>query len=366
MFHSISRKNNMNLVRYYLALCILVNHFASLTGIDIFQLPRIFGGAGSFFALSGFLMFPSYEKRPDPKRFLSRRARRIFPPYFLIVIVAAIGLSLISTIPLSVYFLDPGFWKYVGANLCFLNFLHPDLPGVFDNAPNITASVNGALWTMKGEVLCYLSVPIVYKAIRRSRRFCRNTLAVTVAVCAALYIIFTRINGGSMEVLGKQFNVFMLFFLGALINLELPLFLKYRRHILVFNILLLGADYFSLLEYIPVLGTAYEVALSPFVTGSMVIICCLTGRWGWFLSGHNAVSYDIYLFHWPVIQLLVYFGFVAYAGAYTALMTAIAITVGFAFLSWHCIGSRILDRKKPRPDTIPRPAPETACGLIRD
>lgn len=366
MFHSISRQNNMNLVRYYLALCILMSHFSWIAGADIFQLPRIFGGAGSFFALSGFLMFPSYEKRPDPKRFLSRRARRIFPPYFLIVIVAAIGLSLISTLPLSAYFLDPGFWKYVGANLCFLNFLHPDLPGVFDSAPNITASVNGALWTMKGEVLCYLSVPLVYKAISRSRRFCRNTLAVTVAVCAVLYVICTRMNGGSMDVLGKQFNVFMLFFLGALINLELPLFLKYRRYILVFNILFLGADYFSFLEYIPVLETCYDVALSPLVTGSMVIICCLTGRWGWFLARHDAVSYDIYLFHWPVIQLLVYSGFVASAGAYPALLTAIGATVCLAFLSWNCVGKRVLDRKSASHESRPRVTSDAPCKLLSD
>lgn len=356
----------MNLVRYYLALCILMSHFAFLANSDIFQLPRIFGGAGSFFALSGFLMFPSYEKHPEPKRFLARRARRIFPPYFLVVLIAALGLSLVSTMPLASYFLDSGFWKYVGANLSFLNFLHPDLPGVFDGAPNLTSSVNGALWTMKGEVLCYLSVPLVFKAINRGRHFCRNALAIIVVVCTVLYIVFTYVIGGTLWVLGKQFFVFMLFYLGALINLELPLFLKYKWYILGFNVAFLASDYFSLLGYLPELDVIYNVFLSPFVTGTMVLICCLTGRWGWFLARHNAVSYDIYLFHWPVIQLLVYFGLVTSAGAYPTLFITIAITVCLAFLSWNFVGRKILDWKKPRTAATPLPEPETGCGLIRD
>lgn len=106
IFTSISKHNNMNVVRYYLCLCILMNHFNVLTGESLPMLPRIFGGVGSFFAISGFLMFPSFEKRPYLKSYFSRRAKRILPPYVLIVLLAAFGLCALSELPVKEYFTD--------------------------------------------------------------------------------------------------------------------------------------------------------------------------------------------------------------------------------------------------------------------
>lgn len=167
IFTPISKHNNMNVVRYYLCLCILMNHFNVLTGESLPMLPRIFGGVGSFFAISGFLMFPSFEKRPYLKSYFSRRAKRILPPYMLIVLLAAFGLCALSELPVKEYFTDVVVYKYLVANLCFMNFLVPSLPGVFTE--NIMTAVNGSLWTMKGEVVCYLMVPFVYNYIKKRR-----------------------------------------------------------------------------------------------------------------------------------------------------------------------------------------------------
>src|SRR5690606_8838181 len=79
-------------------------------------------------------------------------------------ILFAIFLVIVSSESIENYF-SFAWIKYTISNLVFLNFLQPTLPGVFDS--NKLAAVNGALWTLKIEVMFYLSVPIVVFLFRK-------------------------------------------------------------------------------------------------------------------------------------------------------------------------------------------------------
>jgi hypothetical protein len=48
-----------------------------------------------------------------------------------VVLLCAVGLSLLSDLPPLEYFTSPLLFKHIAASLCFLNFLQPGLPGVF-------------------------------------------------------------------------------------------------------------------------------------------------------------------------------------------------------------------------------------------
>lgn len=339
-FNSISRENNINAVRYYLALCIMLNHFCVLTGFDTFQLPRIFGGAGSFFAISGFLMFPSFEKNSDTRRYLTRRARRIFPPYFLIVLVAAFVCVLFSDFSPKEYFLSSGFWKYLVANLSFLNFLAPSLPGVFTEATNNVSAVNGALWTMKGEVACYLTVPLIFLIVRRYQLSMRKTLTMLMAFFAVLYFFFqyrTITTSPGMEVAAKQCLVMLLFYMGAYLNSILPMLLKHARLLIILCGIILIGDYINASwPFIPEesrLPAFVHYCLKPFVSGLMVICCSLTGNWGKCLAGHEAFTYEIYLFHYPVIQAFITLGWTERLGVYPSFVVIVLLVGVLAYLS---------------------------------
>jgi peptidoglycan/LPS O-acetylase OafA/YrhL len=57
---------------------------------------------------------------------------------------------------------------YAGWNLIFLNFMQPELPGLFDL--NRFTEVNGALWTLKIEVMFYAVLPLLAWLLRACGR----------------------------------------------------------------------------------------------------------------------------------------------------------------------------------------------------
>ncbi len=147
-------------MRYVLSIAVIIAHVDYLTGYSLPFPFSSFEAVGGFFAISGFLMYPNYVRHGDALKYTRQRARRILPPYLFIVIACAFGFSLISELPFSKYFRSEGVAAYLGANISFLNWLHPDLPGVFEGEPYVTQAVNGSLWTMKVEWCLYFSVPI--------------------------------------------------------------------------------------------------------------------------------------------------------------------------------------------------------------
>lgn len=336
IFNIVDRNNNMNVVRYYLCLCILMNHFNILTGLQLPQLPRIFGGVGSFFAISGFLMFSSYEKHHNLKGYFVRRAKRILPPYFFIVLLAAFGLCLVSTLTPSEYFSSQKFIKYLLLNLGFLNFLAPDLPGVFDASTNIMQAVNGSLWTMKGEVICYLSVPLIYKLIKSHSRHATYIIAGMMMICFIVFLTINLKDGGQssiMLVIAKQFRVFTFFFAGALINLHLPYFKKYKWFIFAGILIFMGIAETGYWQY---------QSIRPFTDSALVIWCSIVGKWGHWLSKYNSVSYPMYLYHFPIIQLFITLGIINWAGPYMSLVLVILATITLAAITWFMIDKPIL------------------------
>lgn len=341
IFTQVDRQNNMNVVRMYLCLCIIMNHFNVLNEASLPTLPRIFGGVGSFFAISGFLMFASFEKRQNVRSYFDRRLRRILPPYVLIVLLAAVALSLVSTLPAREYFTDPGLYKYVGANLLFLNFLDPDLPGVFVEGVNHLSAVNGSLWTMKGEVICYLAVPAVYALLRRHAHRAPQVLLALTVMSLAVYLWLSLSDDGTPRaiagIVAKQFRLFAFFFFGAILNIYLAYVKRYKWWVLAAAVALL---------YVSTLDGVLHLSLRPFTDSVLVIWFCMIGKWGHCFSRYNSISYDMYLFHFPVIQVLIAVGAVDAAGLWPSLAIAVAVTVVMAALSWRYVGKRILNSKR--------------------
>lgn len=341
-FHHVSHCNNMDVVRYYLSIYVLISHAVVLGGLDVWLPYSTVSAVGGFFALSGFLLFASFQRRPTWRHYISRRARRILPPYMLIVVVCAVLLVAVSSLPWQQYYSDSGFWKYLAANIGFMNFLHPDLPGVFQGPEYYTSAVNGSLWTMKGEWACYLSVPFVFGAIKRWPRYggaiLGSIIVASLACAAGCYHFLDTTGKGIFGVIGKQFgHLLVYFYVGAFINYYLPLLLKYKWYILPVSLMLiLGGD------YIP----GYYLAIQPIATSTLVLWVSMVGSWGARLSRHDNVSYDIYLFHFPVIQLLVWGGVSKTVNPWVFILISLGLTTALAFVSWNLVGRRFAPKRR--------------------
>ena len=161
----IPRKNGVNFIRYVFAYALIIFHYNILSGHDVFWLLQGGYRIKAFFILTGFLTFYSYFKHPGAKEFAKRRFKRLVPSYVFTVLLCFFGCSLLSENSFAEYFTSSQSYRYLVANLTFLNFLGPDLPGVFTQ--NESQAVNGSLWTMKIDIMFYVTVPFLYYLFRK-------------------------------------------------------------------------------------------------------------------------------------------------------------------------------------------------------
>lgn len=335
MFKIINQDNNIGVIRYVLCLIVVMAHTAALCGVNLPCNGLVYPAVGGFFTLSGFLLFGSFQRKPELKYYLKKRANRILPPYIFIVLLCAFSLVLVSSLSWKGYFTDSGFWKYIGANLSFLNFLHPDLPGVFDGDEFYNSAVNGSLWTMKCEWVCYLLVPFVFNYLNKHPGHARLVIITLIAFCLAarfvLYEIGEVTNTMLYFTLGKQFGgTLVFFFIGSLLNLMYSQFVNRKLWILVITLTTL----FAASHYTEEL---YYLFIQPIIISILVIWFSVIGKWGYFLHNKPDFSYDLYLFHYPVIQLMVLWGIPNDFPPFALFLIVIIIISVMSFLYWQTV-----------------------------
>ena len=103
------------------------------------------------------LVWSSWERDSDLKRFFMRRSLRIFPVLWVLVFWAIFLLGpVFSTLRLTDYFAASETWRYLSMALLLPRHA---LPGVFADNP-FPLAVNGSLWTLPVEFLCSITVAV--------------------------------------------------------------------------------------------------------------------------------------------------------------------------------------------------------------
>jgi len=333
------RHNNLDLLRFLFAGTVFLVHSHVLSGAEALSpLSRWLSSdvaVKAFFVISGMLVFKSFEESRSLAIYLEKRVRRIYPGYLAVILVAAVVLSAASELPLGQYFSDPGLASYLGWNLLFLNFVHPNLPGVFGGNP--LSEINGALWTLKVEVMFYASVPLIVWVFRRVGR--AGTMLVLYAASIAYVLVLERLYVSSGApiwlVLARQLPGQMPYFLaGAAIYYYLPQFERWIVPLICGALACLAASHF--LPNLPI--RFLEPAWLGILVGFFGLFACV-GNFG----RYGDYSYGVYIIHFPVIQLLVQAGVFAHS-PWLGLGAAAVLVLTFSILLWHLVEKRWLRR----------------------
>ena len=157
------RENNLDFIRFWAAALVIFCHAfpISLGGENVDILGRLTGNQMHFgnlavcifFFYGGFLISKSAERLQGAKPYFKARALRLFPCLAAVTcLLALVAGPILTELSLGEYFKDMGTWKYLLNSVMVL--VH-DLPGVFGG--NIyNGTVNGSLWTLPIEFLCYI------------------------------------------------------------------------------------------------------------------------------------------------------------------------------------------------------------------
>ena len=323
--------NNFHLVRLLLALMVAVYHSVALSGVPAWSdLEAHLGlaaelGVQGFFVVSGYLVWVSLERSSSLGGYAEKRARRLLPAYVVVVLSCALAAVIFSQAsrndPMSVL-------RYVGWNLTFLNFMEPNLPGVF--VDNRFAEINGALWTLKIEVMFYLVLPLLAWLLRAAGRH-RWIIFLVVYVAAEAWRVALEQagsvqNDGMLIELARQLPGQMSFFIVGIALAAWRAELNWRSAlapaalvVLVVSILVPALDVFRALG-IGVVVIWIAIGLPRMFDAA---------RFGDF-------SYGLYIVHFPIIQILVVLG-VFVANPLVGLAAAALASVSAAFLLWHLV-----------------------------
>ena len=323
------RQNNFDLLRLLFATTVFLYHGFALTNnphlsvLGAYTDPAL--AVQGFFVISGFLIVMSYEQSSGLGQYIGKRLRRIYPAYSVVIIVAALLGVLISSVPASRYF-GYGLIKYLTANLGFMNWLHPELPGVF--ATNRLNAVNGSLWTIKVEVMFYLFVPVLV-----AWRWRFNPAVVMTAIYVASIVYYEWFSSrGEVHAAVRLPGQLSFFVSGALIYYYFDFFRSHAWKLALLAILgLVIAGIFGWYVFYPM-----SVAIMVAYLGACIRYLGNFARYG-------DLSHRVYIVHFPVLQTLIAMGYFARA-PYPALAAAAVIVALLPLLSWHFVEKRFLYR----------------------
>lgn len=338
------RRNSYDAIRLVAACLVMISHGWALLGMleedFVWRLTKqgfsaSWLGLAAFFSLSGFLIDRSSLNSDDWKSFARRRFLRLWPGLAFVIVFTTFVLGpILSSSRLATYLSSHQTWLYLaGLSVWGLRW---KLPGMFPENP--LPEVNGSLWTLPYESTLYF---VSWKLRSQSASWKKNAPFVLFVA-----LLFVRC-----------------FFYNVVKELEFRPLLMSLHKLLDFGLFYLAGScihrlwgrrkflwwMFGLLLIVWVFSLGTEVIRRPldFVVLPLGVILLgsipvspfdQAARFGDF-------SYGVYVWGFPVQQTLIQCVGAKNLTPFSLAVFGLICTLPIAFLSWHFIEKRALERK---------------------
>ena len=323
--------NNFDFIRFVAASFVLISHSYPLLGRSDEPFKAFVGyetggeiAVAIFFVISGYLVTGSFLRSLSKGDYIKKRSLRLLPALCLVVVLSAFVLGpILSTLSLRDYVLHPQTWSYL--RNCVLDIAY-HFPGVFAENPH-PHTVNGSIWTLPVEAVMYILVLLLGWG---------GLITPTILLSAMLGLAllqFTLIDYFDLS----HVVLFQLFLLAP--SVKLGLFFLSGSLLYVLRDRLSVRSDVACVMVLALVGT-FRTSIGPLIF--QLTLPYLTiwaahanlkrlsrfGRFGDF-------SYGIYLFAFPVQQVLVHTMGTLHVGLF-ALLTFL-ITLPLAVVSWYWV-----------------------------
>lgn len=339
--------NNFGLIRLLLALAVVISHAFSVT-TGVLEDEPLAASTGftlgehavnGFFAISGFLVTMSFERRGWRDYTLSRLLR-IAPGLIAATLVVSLLIGgAMTDLGLRDYLSDPRLWRFIERTLTTFKSAAA-LPGVFETNP--LQFPMGTVWTLKYETLCYLGVFLLGIAGLLARR---EWLLAAGIVLTLATIAEEAFGNPDVKALETALRLPLIFLAGGLAYLY-----REKLRIPLISVPLL------LLVLVPLAWTPlYKAALYLATAWSVLVLAFAPALTSRRTEPSADLSYGVYLYGWPVQQAL--HALMPGVAALTLLWPSLTLTLIIAAASWYWVEKpalrikrRLLMRSRVQPE----------------
>jgi peptidoglycan/LPS O-acetylase OafA/YrhL len=338
------KNNALNVWRLVLATGVIFGHTFALTGhLDaLSRAGQMFpfliqflsqGWVDGFFAVSGFLITGSWLNNPRLRSYLAARGLRIFPGLWVCLIVIAFVFAPITVAiqrgSVSSLLLSSAPFEYV-LNNSVLNFLYAGIAGTPRAVP-WPGVWNGSTWTLVPELMCYIAVAVFGLAGLLKRRWLIPSLFVLMLVVSALVMRWDTFEElWTPQWVAARFAI--MFLAGALLHQYRDVIPARWSWVAICLVIVFASCLLPNYRLVAAIPFAYAILVS----GALI---------------HNKrlrlqtdLSYGVYIYAWPVQQMLVVFGLASLNPIVFSGVAAVA-TLPFAAVSWFVIEKPALSLK---------------------
>lgn len=335
--------NALNAWRLALATGVILWHSWPLAGRQVSFAPahQILRDVwvDGFFAISGFLITWSWFRHPRLRDYFAARGLRILPGLWICLIITAFAIAPISVAiqgdSAAKLLLSRAPIEYVFENSAVL-LVKQDIGGTPHGIP-VPGLWDGPLWTLAWEVLCYIAIAgLGVAGVLRRRWFVPAALTLAVLWSALLppWSVFAdvieaqhRIDDPATAALLVQAIAarFVVMFLTGALLYQFRNVIPARWSLVALSVVIvLAASFLPNYRLVAAVPLAYAIIVS----GALIHNKRLRLR--------TDLSYGVYIYAWPVQQLLVICGFGILNPFVFAIVSA-AVTLPLAAMSWFMV-----------------------------